>query len=153
MESEEFPIGSAITLKDFYVDNLLTGASAVSMVIEIMWQVTVLFKRPGFPLRKFAANNVKIIDDIPLDDREEIITLGDSDYVKTLGLRWSPSKDVFFFSYDEPAVSRKPTKRSILSQIAALFDTLGLLNPFIAPGKILMQQLWELQLDWDESVP
>ncbi|XP_053956140.1 uncharacterized protein LOC128861784 [Anastrepha ludens] len=153
MESKEFPIGSAITLKDFYVDNLMTGASTVSMVIEIKRQVAALLKGAGFPLRKFAANNMEIIDDIPLDDREEIITLGDSDYVKTLGLKWSPSKDAFFFSYHGPAASRKPTKRSILSQIAALFDPLGLLNPLIVAGKILMQQLWELKLDWDESVP
>ncbi|XP_036322008.1 uncharacterized protein LOC118736009 [Rhagoletis pomonella] len=131
----------------------MTGAPTVDTVIEIKRQVTAMLERAGFPLRTFAANNMDIIDDVPLDDREKIINLDDTDYIKTLGLRWSPSTDDFFFCYNGPPVSRKTTKRSILSQIAALFDPLGLLNPLIVSGKILMQQLWEPKLDWDESVP
>ncbi|XP_036346966.1 uncharacterized protein LOC118756302, partial [Rhagoletis pomonella] len=152
-ESTEFPIGSAITLKDFYVDNLMTGGPSVDAVVEIKGQVTALLQRGGFPLRKFASNNKEIINDVPFEDREEPIGLGDSTYVKTLGLRWSPSQDAFFFCYTGPSATRKPTKRAILSQIATLFDPLGLLNPLIVSGKILMQQLWKLKLDWDESVP
>ncbi|XP_071628423.1 uncharacterized protein [Temnothorax longispinosus] len=40
----------------------------------------------------------------------------------------------------------------MLSQIASLFDPLGLVGPVIVKAKILLQQLWQNKLDWDESV-
>ncbi|XP_043475023.1 uncharacterized protein LOC122506774 [Leptopilina heterotoma] len=43
--------------------------------------------------------------------------------------------------------------RTIASDIARIFDPLGLLNPVIAHGKIIQQELWRLKLDWDDSVP
>ncbi|GFW33015.1 integrase catalytic domain-containing protein [Trichonephila clavipes] len=46
-----------------------------------------------------------------------------------------------------------PTKRSVLSIIARLFDPLGLLGPVITKAKIFMQQLWTLQIDWSERLP
>ena len=49
--------------------------------------------------------------------------------------------------------SSKITKRNILSEIAKLFDPLGLLGPIIVRAKIIMQRLWQLQLGWDQSLP
>ncbi|XP_036145632.1 uncharacterized protein LOC118646569 [Monomorium pharaonis] len=45
------------------------------------------------------------------------------------------------------------TKQTLLSQIAAIFDPLGLLGPIIVKAKIVMQLLWQLKLEWDETVP
>lgn len=45
------------------------------------------------------------------------------------------------------------TKRSILSCIAQIFDPLGLLRPVIVTAKIIIQKLWKLRIDWDESLP
>ena len=44
------------------------------------------------------------------------------------------------------------TKRIILSEIAQIFDPLGLVCPIIVRAKIILQQLWQLRLEWDESV-
>ncbi|RLU15991.1 hypothetical protein DMN91_011749 [Ooceraea biroi] len=44
-------------------------------------------------------------------------------------------------------------KRVILSQIASLFDPLGLLGPIIVAAKIFLQKLWKLHLTWDDSIP
>lgn len=41
----------------------------------------------------------------------------------------------------------------MLSEISQLFDPLGLLGPVILQPKILMQSLWQLNLNWDENVP
>ncbi|XP_071580897.1 uncharacterized protein [Temnothorax nylanderi] len=41
----------------------------------------------------------------------------------------------------------------MLSQVASLFDPLGLVGPVIVKAKIMLQRLWEGKLDWDESVP
>ena len=45
------------------------------------------------------------------------------------------------------------TKRNVLSIIAQIFDPLGLVGPCITQAKIILQKLWKLNLDWDESVP
>lgn len=40
-----------------------------------------------------------------------------------------------------------------MSEIAKIFDPLGLLGPIILFTKKLMQNLWRLKLEWDESIP
>ena len=45
------------------------------------------------------------------------------------------------------------TKRSILSQIARIFDPLGFAAAFTVKAKIGMQRLWQKGVDWDEQLP
>lgn len=40
----------------------------------------------------------------------------------------------------------------MLSTVAKLFDPLGLLGPITLLAKIIMQKLWQLKLDCEESV-
>ena len=47
----------------------------------------------------------------------------------------------------------QPTKRQISSDVAKTFDVLGWFAPPIIMSKILLQQLWQLQLNRDEPVP
>lgn len=152
-EANNYPIGAKITLRDFYVDNLMTGGDTEDKVIEIKRQVTSLLQSGGFPLRKFASNSETILADVPQSEREAIVEVDDMQYVKTLGLKWSPTEDVFSFSYPHQQKSLSITKRSILSHMASFFDPLGFINPLIVRCKILMQDLWKLKLHWDESVP
>lgn len=42
------------------------------------------------------------------------------------------------------------TKRSLLSDINSIYDPIGLISPILIKGKIFLQQLWSLKLDWDE---
>jgi len=39
-----------------------------------------------------------------------------------------------------------------LSRIASIFDSLGLLGPVTLVAKTVMQDIWGLKLDWDESI-
>jgi len=56
-----------------------------------------------------------------------------------------------FFNLDsEPHVI---SKRVILSEVARLFDPLGLLGLVIVIAKLILQDLWQLTIQWDESVP
>lgn len=41
----------------------------------------------------------------------------------------------------------------MLSKIAQMFDPLGLIAAVLVIGKIIMQQLWKQELDWDEELP
>ena len=45
------------------------------------------------------------------------------------------------------------TKRTIFSLISQIFDPLGLVSPATVRAKILLQGLWKLKLDSNNSVP
>lgn len=82
----------------------------------------------------------------PLDRNAEEIT------VKTLGMLWGSSTDTFSYKVTVNT-NNSFTKRDVLSEIARIYDPLGLLRPFIAKAKIFMQQLWLLKIDWNDKPP
>jgi len=45
------------------------------------------------------------------------------------------------------------TKRAILSEIARIYDPIGLLTPVITNLKQLMKYLWSIGVGWDERIP
>lgn len=72
--------------------------------------------------------------------------------MKALGIHWIPSLDKFGFKVQLTPLKEPITKRTLLSDIARLFDPLGWLTPTIILAKIILQQLWKLGLDWDENI-
>lgn len=60
---------------------------------------------------------------------------------KTLGITWLPKEDVFVFKINQLYLSERPTtKRTILSDIAKLYDPLGLTGPVILTAKLILQK-------------
>lgn len=41
----------------------------------------------------------------------------------------------------------------MLSMLSKIFDSLGLLGPLTLTAKVLIQKIWQLKLDWYETVP
>ncbi|GFW10390.1 integrase catalytic domain-containing protein [Trichonephila clavipes] len=72
--------------------------------------------------------------------------------VKTLGMLWDCSGDSFTYKVTT-STDCNYTKRDVLSQIARIYDPLGLLGLVIAKAKIFMQQLWLFKPDWSETLP
>lgn len=66
---------------------------------------------------------------------------------------WNSYQDHFQFSIPQGPVDGRVTKRTILSDVAQVFDPLGLINPIIIDAKIIIQELWKLKSGWDESIP
>ena len=44
------------------------------------------------------------------------------------------------------------TKRSLLSIAWKIFDPVGLLTPFTVKAKILFQDLWQRELEWEDQL-
>ncbi|XP_078051884.1 uncharacterized protein LOC144478036, partial [Augochlora pura] len=81
------------------------------------------------------------------------LTLFDESELKVLELRWIPSGDYFYFNLQRFKPSSTPlTKRTLLSEIAKLYDPLGWLSPIVIRAKILMQAQGIENLKWDEVV-
>ena len=68
-------------------------------------------------------------------------------------MKWSSKEDSFSFSGLKVEEDVCLTKRLVLSLISRLFDPLGFLTPFTITVKCLFQQIWKLQLDWDQILP
>ncbi|GBM61153.1 hypothetical protein AVEN_142694-1, partial [Araneus ventricosus] len=102
-------------------------------------------------LHKWCANNEMLLENVPTEDQG--YQFGDSDKhtVKTHGLRWNPKEDCFNFTIT-PSAS-VPTKRTILADIAKLFDPLGFLGSVIVKSKVFLQTLWLQKLEWDQELP
>lgn len=154
IESEhEYPLGSEKILKDFYVDDLLTGAETKDEIIRIKNEISSILAKGGFTLQKWASNDNGLLRDIPRQCDTTVLRLDKSDTLKTLGLSWNAEDDAFLFSIPQFNLNRRVTKRTILSDIAQLFDPMGLLNPVTVVARLLMQRMWQIKINWDESCP
>jgi len=153
--SEQYPLASKITLRDFYVDDLVSGADTVQEALQIKDELIQLLQSGKFELRKWASNEPALRDDQGISEQKEFIHATDKTCERrTLGIVWEYTSDSFKFSslaYLPPL--EKPTKRNILSHIPLIFDPLGLLGPVTLLAKVIMQDLWRLRMDWDESIP
>lgn len=150
----KYPLGAQILHRDFYVDDVMTGSDSIGVARNMQAQLTAVLKEAGFHLRKWCANHPQLLRDIPLIDQEVQLdfTNEKDSSIKTLGLTWMPKSDLFGIKSNSVS-NNKITKRSVASDIARLFDPLGILAPVIVTAKIFLQQLWELKLDWDAALP
>ncbi|CAB4019969.1 Hypothetical predicted protein [Paramuricea clavata] len=74
---------------------------------------------------------------------------------KVLGLRWNTATDCFLFdlkSLVENAKNCEPTKRNIVSVVSSIYDPVGFLSPITIRLKILLQELHERKISWDEPL-
>ncbi|GFT98939.1 uncharacterized protein TNCV_3793321 [Trichonephila clavipes] len=65
---------------------------------------------------------------------------------------WDPKVDCLTYKVK---ISDKVnfSKRDVLSEIARLYDPLGLIGPIVTNAKIFIQELWKIKLDWSEQLP
>ncbi|XP_065372316.1 uncharacterized protein LOC135964147 [Calliphora vicina] len=139
-----FSVGSKTLKQDLYVDDLLTGADNFSDLSRKKCEIVEILQKAGLQLSKWNSNCPNIascIGERHLKTNEEYIT-------KALGTSWRPNDDVFCFRFNM-SVIEVPTKRSVLSAVAKIFDILGFLSPIVISCKILIQEMWKQNLDWD----
>ncbi|XP_018372878.1 PREDICTED: uncharacterized protein LOC108767463, partial [Trachymyrmex cornetzi] len=149
--SAEFPLGSPCVKRDFYVDDLLTGADSIRELEQIRDEVIRLLRAGSFELSKWASNCPQLLESLRKHNGE-LVSLN-SDDSSVLGIRWSQSQDMLLFSCELEPTCNVVSKRVILSEISRCFDPLGLLGPTIVIAKLILQELWQSGVHWDESVP
>ncbi|XP_046743020.1 uncharacterized protein LOC124409453 [Diprion similis] len=64
IEENKFPIGALVARRDFYVDDLITGAHSEKDALTIREETTALLQRGGLVLRQWASNSKKLLKDI-----------------------------------------------------------------------------------------
>ena len=152
-EGHIYPIASQVLKRDFYVDDLAKGATSFQDALELRNELINLCKEGGFHLRKWASNDPRLIQDLQDKSAGNLMSLKTTETIKTLGITWNFKDDVIMYTIKNKDCGNKITKRTILSDIAKLFDPLGLLGPVILRAKLIIQLLWKLQVTWDEPIP
>ena len=94
--------------------------------------------------RKWISNSTIVLELIQSEDRAGRVEILEKHLpeVKTLHVQWLPQNDQFTFTVSNNKEKGNITIRMVLSRIAALFDLLGFLAPYIIQGKMIMQELW-----------
>jgi len=155
IDGANWPLAASVLLNDTFVDDILTGANTTAAALECQSQLINLCSMAQFQLRKWASNNRQILQTVAEDDRaispSVLFDNNERSDLKVLGLKWDPLADTFSFKAKPSAT--QPTKRKVLSEIARIFDPLGLLSPITFWTKYLMQQLWTSGVSWDDPIP
>ncbi|XP_018376357.1 PREDICTED: uncharacterized protein LOC108769714 [Trachymyrmex cornetzi] len=152
-ERDEFPNAAEVLKNHLYVDDLLTGARTIEEARSLRNKLITLLSRGGFNIRQWASNEKRVIEDLSLDAVNSNLVIDKAGALKTLGISWSASNDMLTYSVRSIDRTRRITKRTVISEIARIFDPLGILGPVILYAKKLMQDLWRCKVKWDESIP
>ena len=104
----------------------------------------------NFNLRAWASNCRQLQSLAEADNVADNNTI-----VNILGLQWNIKTDTLHFAVKTaiPENHALITKREILQQSSKIFDPLGYLSPVTIQAKLLLQQLWQRNVEWDEPLP
>lgn len=127
-------------LKDhFYVDDLVIGASNYEEARTLVNDCFHILQDAGMRLTKWTTNSRRLRDSYSESDPLKFDAGEDK---KILGLVWNTRADTLkpplqhmLNQQEEP----KRTKREILSFASQIYDSFGLLAPFVLPTKLLIQ--------------
>ncbi|XP_049294208.1 uncharacterized protein LOC125769517 [Anopheles funestus] len=154
-EGTTYPVAASALKSNFYVDDFIGGADSIESARRLRVELDELLSRGGFELRKWTSNRLEVLTGLTADQigTQSALQFIPDETVKTLGVSWEPEHDVLSFESAIDTDTASPTKRSILSNIARMFDPLGLISPIVVRAKILMQELWLQKAGWDDLVP
>ncbi|XP_062541492.1 uncharacterized protein LOC134209528 [Armigeres subalbatus] len=152
-EGQAFPLAAHAISRSCYIDDMLSGAESIPELFDLKEQMDDLLAKGGFSLHKICSNSIELLEATPEHQRENSLDITDKTInipIKTLGIAWQSHNDIFRISIPTQTNDRL-TKRSILSEIAKIFDPLGFLGPVLTTAKLLMRELIESK--WDDPVP
>ena len=74
--------------------------------------------------------------------------------VNRLGLKWNTSTDTLYLTQCpiKQEATSSVTKQNILQASFKQVDPLGWLSPITVRAKLLVQELWEQQVGWDDPL-
>ena len=131
---------------NIYVDNVVVGVDDVREAIKLYQQAKAIFGKASMNLREWISNSNDFNRFVPVADQAQ------GPVVNVLGLAWCVVDDHFAIKAKVNTLS-KFTKRTTLQQLASVFDPLGLLAPILIKGKIIYQDTWKGDHNWDDPLP
>ena len=72
--------------------------------------------------------------------------------MKVLNIIWNMNDYCIYTPVKESHEPEISTKRQILKRTASIFETLGFLNPLLLNAKLLLRNLWKMDIEWDKPI-
>ncbi|GFU49374.1 integrase catalytic domain-containing protein [Trichonephila clavipes] len=150
-EKAEFPDAADVICNDSYMDDILSRESTLEGAKNLQTRLSQLLQRGGFELHKWVSNSPELLKDLSASSYVFDKEFQDAP-VKTLGMLWDPKVECLTYKVK---INDKVnfSKRDVLSEIARLYDPLGLIGPIVTKAKLFIQELWKIKLDWGEQLP
>jgi hypothetical protein len=133
-----------------YVDDLMTGGESVESVSTKREKAVEVFEDGSFKLHKWHSNVMDLEENTPksaVNKPNEDST--NKRETKLLGLTWNKTKDTLTVETKQEPVT---TKREALSELAKVYDPLGLVSPSTVVAKQLYREMCEAKLSWDGAL-
>ncbi|XP_049883064.1 uncharacterized protein LOC126378728 [Pectinophora gossypiella] len=140
-DGKDYPLATERVLKEFYMDDLMTGCKSVEEGRQIYTELTELLKGGGLELQKWSSNNEELLKEINMEDQTIKGKLKLDTVMKILGLTWNRRTDEFEYAVQLPPLKTPVTKRRVLSDISRLFDPLGWLAPILDSGHMYRRKI------------
>ena len=131
--------------QNIYVDYVITGTNSVHEALGFYSESKKIFEGAAMNLRDWTSNSKEVLDKIPLYDQ------ANRSKMKILGLLWHVEEDNMTVTY-HVGNNLTLSKRTVLSEIASIYDPLGLFSPVTLHGKLFLQTLWNKKLSWDQHL-
>ena len=121
--------------KSLYVDNVVTSLDNEDQY------------------KTFKEKSIAIFDEAKMDLRQWESNLDDSGGVTSvLGLEWRKDEDTLSCRVPDLNLEEmKVSKRKVLSLVSQVFDPIGFLCPALLQPKIMIQDSWAVEKDWDKE--
>ncbi|XP_053402669.1 uncharacterized protein LOC128557991 [Mercenaria mercenaria] len=130
--------------RDVYVDNVLSSFQLQVELLTYFREARSLMSKAGMNLRSWTSNSAALRSQAAAEG-----VLDNDEVTKVLGMRWEPVANQKSFARREIPLLETVTKRTILRYSSRIYDPLGLLSPVTVRAKLLLQELWKLNYDWD----
>lgn len=149
---DDYPLASRATELERYVDDYFSGADTEEQLVRLYDELRSMLAQAGLELGKWKTNCPQLLERINCDlaENTDHVQLSD-EYASVLGLNWCPVTDYFFFNVELTKIENETvSKRTVVSEVAKLYDPNGYLGPIVVRAKMFIQQLWLLKIDWDD---
>ena len=127
---------SVLLSNSLYVDDLILSCESLEMLHKVRNESIKIFESMKMKMHKWKCN---------------VLDIAEPTFTSILGLMWDTSSDSFSVNF--PVNSDVKTKRELTGLVCSLFDPLGFYSPFVIKLKILLQDVWQSKLDWDDRFP
>ena len=158
-----YPEAADVLQKNTYMDDICDSVNTVTEAKQLAKDLDIILKTGGFNVKGWISNK-SLEDHMQSEKPAEMAVFRGNVAEKVLGMAWNNQADTLTFNVDSDAIDHvigggqlssegKLTKRVLLSQVARIYDPLGLAAAFLIRAKIGLQELWQAGVDWDEDAP
>lgn len=154
-EEQKHEAAASVIKSSYYVDDLMMSNEDIENTKILCDDLNTVLESGGFKMQKWSSNSEEVIQHLSKneDNTRDKIDIKLDKIIKILGLKWDRKDDTFKITVKLPEIRLPVTKRSVLSDIARLFDPFGWLAPVVITAKVMIQKLWLCSLGWDDELP